>query len=67
MKTNTGNTERVVRVVAGAILVALAATNAIGWWGWLGLVPLATGLLGWCPLYTLLGINTCRPKKAPEA
>lgn len=67
MKTNVGNVERVIRVVAGLILIGLAATNTIGWWGWLGLMPLATGLLGWCPPYTLLGINTCSVKKSPDA
>ena len=42
---------------------ALAATGTVGWWGWLGVVPLATGLFSFCPAYTLLGINTCPMKK----
>jgi hypothetical protein len=67
MKTNVGNVERVIRVVAGLVLIGLAATDTIGWWGWLGLMPLATGLLGWCPPYTLLGINTCSVKKSSDA
>ena len=67
MKTNIGNIERGIRIVAGLILIALAATNTVGWWGWLGVVPLATGLLGWCPPYAMLGINTCSAKKAPGA
>lgn len=62
MKTNIGNVERGIRVVAGLVLVALAATGTVGWWGWLGLVPMATGLVGWCPPYALLGINTCKVK-----
>ncbi|MFN4359718.1 MAG: DUF2892 domain-containing protein [Hylemonella sp.] len=62
MKTNIGNIERGIRVVAGLVLVALAATGTVGWWGWLGLVPMATGLVGWCPPYALLGINTCKVK-----
>jgi hypothetical protein len=67
MKTNIGNIERGIRILAGLILIALAATNTVGWWGWLGVVPLATGLLGWCPPYAMLGINTCSSKKAPGA
>lgn len=59
MKRNVGSLDRTVRIAAGVVLVALAATGTVGWWGWLGLVPLATGLTGWCPPYSLLGINTC--------
>ena len=50
------------RVIAGLVLIALAATGTVGVWGWIGVVPLATGLIGWCPAYTLLGINTCSLK-----
>ena len=60
MTKNIGNIERVLRIVAGLVLIALAATGTVGVWGWLGLVPLATGLTGWCPPYSLLGINTCK-------
>ena len=60
MTQNIGGIERILRIVAGLILIALAATGSVGWWGWLGLVPLATGLMGWCPPYSLLGIKTCR-------
>ncbi|EOG4616571.1 DUF2892 domain-containing protein [Pseudomonas aeruginosa] len=63
MKSNVGGIDRVLRVVAGIVLIALAATNTVGWWGWLGVVPLLTGLAGSCPLYTLLGLNTCQLKK----
>jgi hypothetical protein len=62
MKTNIGNIERGIRVIAGLVLVVLAATGTVGWWGWLGLLPMATGLMGWCPPYALLGINTCKVK-----
>lgn len=62
MKTNEGGIDRVVRIVAGLVLLGLMATGTIGWWGWLGIVPLATGLIGWCPVYTLLGMNTCPTK-----
>lgn len=63
MKTNEASWDRIVRVMAGLILLGLAATNAVGWWGWLGIIPLATGAIGWCPLYTVLGMSTCPMKK----
>ncbi len=62
MTQNIGNIERIVRIVGGLVLIGLAATGTVGVWGWLGLVPLATGLVGWCPPYSLLGINTCKNK-----
>jgi hypothetical protein len=62
MTKNIGDTERIIRIVGGLVLIALAATDTVGVWGWLGLVPLATGLTGWCPPYSLLGINTCKNK-----
>lgn len=64
MTTNIGGIERIARIVIGLVMVALAATGQVGIWGWLGLVPLATGLSGWCPPYSLLGINTCKNRKA---
>lgn len=60
MKSNVGGIDRILRVIAGLVLIGLAATGTVGWWGWLGIVPLATGLMGWCPPYALLGISTCR-------
>ncbi len=62
MKSNVGGVDRALRIVVGLVLVGLAATGTVGWWGWLGIVPLATGLIGWCPPYALLGFNTCRMK-----
>jgi hypothetical protein len=47
----------------GLVLIALAATGTVGWWGWLGVVPLLTGAVGNCPAYSLLGIKTCRVSK----
>ncbi len=55
--------ERVVRVALGLGLLSLALFGPQTPWGWLGVVPLATGLLGSCPLYSLLGINTCPVSK----
>lgn len=62
VKSNVGGIDRVLRIVVGIALVALAATGTVGWWGWLGLVPLLTGLVGSCPMYSLLGFDTCRLK-----
>lgn len=59
MKTNAGTLDRSLRIVAGLALIALAATGTVGLWGWIGVVPLLTGAIGNCPLYSLLGINTC--------
>ena len=64
MKVNVGGIDRILRIVVGLVLIALAVTNTVGWWGWLGVVPLATGLIGWCPPYAMLGINTCKTRKA---
>ncbi|WP_298231709.1 DUF2892 domain-containing protein [uncultured Azohydromonas sp.] len=63
MRTNEGGVDRALRAVAGVALLGLAATGVIGNWGWIGVVPLATAAIGWCPLYTMLGINTCGLKR----
>ncbi|GAB4211889.1 MAG: DUF2892 domain-containing protein [Rhodoferax sp.] len=63
MKANVGGIDRIARIVLGLVLVVLTATGNLGVWGWLGLVPLATGALGWCPPYAIFGINTCSMKK----
>jgi hypothetical protein len=60
MKTNVGTFDRSIRVVLGLALLFLYVTGAIGAWGLIGLIPLATGMLGFCPLYRVLGIRTCR-------
>lgn len=59
LKKNEGNLDRALRVVVGMALLGLAATGTLGAWAYIGVVPLATGLLGWCPLYTAMGLNTC--------
>lgn len=59
MKTNVGGIDRILRVVIGLVLVILASSGTVGWWGWLGLIPLLSGLFRVCPLYSMLGINTC--------
>ncbi|WP_124949245.1 YgaP family membrane protein [Sulfuriferula thiophila] len=62
MNHNVGGIDRVIRIVAGVVLIALAATGTIGIWGWIGVVPLATGLIGWCPAYLPFGIKTCKTR-----
>jgi hypothetical protein len=64
MKKNVGGIDRILRVVAGIVLLGLTLTGTIGAWGWIGIVPLATGLLSTCPLYSILGMNTCPMQKA---
>lgn len=59
MKTNVGGLDRGLRIGGGLALRALAVTGTVGAWGWIGVLPLATGLLRTCPAYTLLGIDTC--------
>jgi len=58
-KSNVGGIDRILRIVAGIVLIALTLMGVIGVWGWIGVVPLATGLLRTCPVYSLLGLNTC--------
>ena len=59
MKCNVGRIDRVLRISVGLVLVGLAASNVVGAWGWIGIVPLATGLFKFCPMYPILGINSC--------
>lgn len=63
MVVNEGTADRMLRVVVGAGLMAAAMTHTIGAWGWIGVVPLLAGAVGVCPLYSLLGINTCPMRK----
>jgi len=59
MNVNVGGVDRILRVVAGILLIALTLLGIIGTWGWIGVVPLATGVFRFCPAYGLLGIKTC--------
>ncbi|MBU6504331.1 MAG: DUF2892 domain-containing protein [Betaproteobacteria bacterium] len=63
MSVNEGGLDRVVRVVVGLLLMGMAATGKVGAWGWIGVVPLITGLAGFCPAYKLFGFSTCPLKK----
>jgi len=60
MKKNVGSVERAIRVIAGIAILSLAFVGPQSPWAYLGIIPLATGLMGWCPAYALLGISTCR-------
>lgn len=60
MKANVGTIDRGARIAAGLVLIILSLTGLIGVWGWIGLVPLATGIFRFCPIYSLLGIKTCK-------
>lgn len=63
MKFNVGTIDRVIRIVVGLALIGLAATGTVAWWGYIGVVPLLTGLFKFCPAYALIGVNTCPAKK----
>ena len=60
MLKNEGNADRLIRVVVGLGLISLVFAGPQTPWGWVGAVPLVTGLVGWCPAYSLFGIKTCR-------
>ncbi|WP_372860140.1 DUF2892 domain-containing protein [Psychrobacter sp.] len=59
MEINIGSTERLLRIIAGVVIIGLDLYFQ-SWWGVIGLVPLLTGLFRFCPLYKMLGMNTCK-------
>jgi hypothetical protein len=63
MKSNVGGVDRALRIAVGLALIGLALAGQIGVWGWLGIVPLATGTFKFCPAYGMFGMNTCAMKK----
>ncbi|MDO8296589.1 MAG: DUF2892 domain-containing protein [Caulobacter sp.] len=63
MKTNEGGLDRVLRVIVGLGVLSLAFVGPHTAWGYLGLIPLLTGVVGFCPLYAILGVNTCGVRK----
>ena len=63
MRTNEGMLDRGLRIIVGLALIGMAATETVGPWGYIGVVPLLTGLIGNCPLYTMLGIKPCRVRR----
>ena len=64
---NIGSADKIARLVVGTLLIVLALMGTIGWWGLIGVVPIATALMNWCPAYTLLGIKTCPTDHSPTA
>ena len=60
VKKNVGSVERVIRIFAGAVILSFAFVGPRSPWAYLGIIPLATGLVGWCPPYALLGFSTCK-------
>lgn len=62
--TNVGGIDRILRIVVGLGLIALVFVGPKTMWGWIGVIPLVTGLIGSCPAYSLLGVNTCPRKGA---
>ena len=64
MLQNVGSVDRVIRVVAGVALIGASLFGAIGPWGWIGVVPLATGLFRFCPAYLPFGLSTCAAKSS---
>ena len=64
MKVNEGTIDRALRVIAGLVLIGLAATGTVGVWGWIGVLPLVTGIVGFCPAYAIFGMSTCPMKKS---
>lgn len=65
MKKNIGSIERIIRAVVGIVLISQVFVGPVGpaIWGWIGVVPLVTALMGWCPPYAMLGISTCPAHK----
>lgn len=64
MSQNVGGIDRILRIVVGLALIGAALAGVIGWWGYIGAVPLLTGLIGWCPAYMPFGIKTCKVRQA---
>lgn len=62
MNKNVGGFDRMLRLVVGVVLVALAATGTVGAWGYIGIVPIFTGAIGWCPAYLPFGFSSCKTR-----
>ena len=60
MRQNEGSLDRALRVIVGIVLIAMFFVGPKAAWGWIGVIPLLTGLVGVCPLYRLIGMNTCQ-------
>lgn len=60
MRCNVGGADRVIRIIVGLVIIGLGIVYQ-NWWGAIGIIPLGTALIGWCPAYLPFGISTCRP------
>lgn len=60
MKSNIGTLDRAVRILVGVVLIGLTLTGIVGVWGWIGILPIVTGIVRFCPAYRLLGISSCQ-------
>ena len=60
MTKNIGNLDRILRIIIGVGLIAASLIGALPAWGWIGVIPLVTALVGWCPLYRVIGVRTCK-------
>jgi hypothetical protein len=67
MRANVGSIDRVLRVAVGVTLISLAILGKLGPWAYIGIVPLLTGLVSWCPAYRLLGFDTCSSRRRSDA
>lgn len=63
MQTNVGNIDRALRVLLGIALLGATLFDVVGPWGWIGIIPLLTGIFRFCPAYALFGIRTCRQEE----
>jgi len=63
VKKNVGTIDRSLRIIIGIVLISLAFIGPQTAWGWVGVIPLATALIGWCPLYKIIGISSCQVSK----
>ncbi|MCS6808941.1 MAG: DUF2892 domain-containing protein [Bacteroidota bacterium] len=66
LKVNIGQTDRILRIIFGLAIIAVGV-YVQSWWGAIGLIPLATAIIRWCPLYAPLGISTCRASSDEKA
>jgi hypothetical protein len=66
LKCNVGPTERVIRMIAGTVILLFGLAYR-SWWGLIGLAPLITGIIGWCPASRLLGISTCENEEKNQS
>ncbi|MEG8947865.1 YgaP family membrane protein [Rosettibacter firmus] len=65
MKKNIGSTDKILRVIIGILIIAIGLITK-SWWGLIGLIPIATALIGWCPLYAPFGITTCKTQSEEQ-